>query len=156
VSSDAAADLQRRIHAGIPLSRAMAYRITRLTDSAITVQAPLEPNVNVHGSGFAGSLYALGILTAWGLCAHLIARAGLQADLVVAEATIRYTAPVRTGICCSSAVSDADARDFLGSLAGHRRARLDLRVDIGDGPAAWIEAQMHARLVEHGAVTGAP
>lgn len=154
MSSNTAADLQRRIHAGIPLSRAMAYRITRLTDRAISVQAPLEPNINVHGSGFAGSLYALGILSAWALCAHLIARAGLQAELVVAEATIRYLAPVRTDICCSSAVGDADARDFLGSLAGDRRARLDLRVDIGDGPAAWIEAQMHARLAEKGTAAG--
>jgi len=82
--NDAAFDLQRRIHAGIPLSRAINFWVTTLGDTVIEVEAPLAPNINVHGTGFAGSLYALGILTAWGLCSHLIHQAELAADLVEA------------------------------------------------------------------------
>ncbi|MCG6968061.1 MAG: thioesterase domain-containing protein [Chromatiaceae bacterium] len=141
---NAAAELQRRIDRSIPLSSAMGYRITALDDTRISVAAPLAPNINVHGTGFAGSLYALGILAAWGLCAHIIARAGLKADLVVAEATIRYRAPVRGEIVCSSAVADAQARDFVDQLATSGRARMVLQVTVGDGPAAAIEASMHA------------
>ena len=143
--SDPAADLERRIHEGIPISRAMAYRISRLDEHAISVEAPLAPNVNVHGTGFAGSLYALGILTAWAMCAHLIDRARLRADLVVAEATIRYRAPVAGDIRCDCQVPAGDAEGFVTSLEAAGRARLSLRVEIGAGPGALIDAQMHAR-----------
>jgi thioesterase domain-containing protein len=144
--SDAAAALEQRIHDGIPLSRAMAFRIVALEDHAITVEAPLAENINVHGTGFAGSLYALGILTAWALCAHIIGRAGLQADLVVADATIRYHAPVCDDIRCRSTVSDSAAQAFVDTLRASGRARIGLEVAIGDPPVARIEATMHARL----------
>ncbi|MCP5305051.1 MAG: YiiD C-terminal domain-containing protein [Chromatiaceae bacterium] len=142
------ADLQAKILRGIPMSDAMGYCITHLDATAITVEAPLAPNVNVHGTGFAGSLYALGILTAWALSAHLIARAGLDAELVVAAATIRYRRPVREDIRCRCAVDVDAAHAFTEHLAGAGRARLALEVRVGDGPAAVIEAQMHARLAE--------
>lgn len=139
-----ATDLQHRIHQSIPLSRALGFRITELADTRISVEAPLEPNINIHGTGFAGSLYALGILTAWGLCAHMIARAGLDADLVVAEANICYRAPVRKDIVCHCALSDAAARAFVDDLAGKGRSRATLEVAVGEGPAAVIQALMHA------------
>ena len=144
MTAAAARDLEEKIHRGIPLSQAMGYRITELADTRICVTAPLAPNRNVHDTGFAGSLYALGILTAWGLCAHIIARAGLHANLVVAEATIRYRAPVRGDIVCHCALTDAAAQAFVGDLAAKGRARTTLDVAIGDGPAAMIEAAMHA------------
>lgn len=139
-----ASDLQRRIHEAIPLSAAMGYRITELGDTRITVEAPLGPNVNIHGSGFAGSLYALGILTAWALCAHLIERAGLKADLVVAEAGIRYRAPVRRDVVCHCTLTAEAADTFIRDLAGTGRSRATLEVAIGEGPAAVIQALMHA------------
>ena len=83
-------ELQHRVYAGIPLSQTMGFRITALADTQIAVEAPLEPNINVHGTGFAGSLYALGILTAWSLASHIIANNGLVAELVVAEASISF------------------------------------------------------------------
>lgn len=143
--SDDAAALEARIHEGIPLSRAMHYRIAALDDTAIRVEAPLGPNVNVHGTGFAGSLYALGILTAWAMTAHLIERAGLHADLVVAEATIRYRRPVTGDIACDCTVEAQPAAAFVDQLGRDGRARLALTVSVGSGPAAVIDAQMHAR-----------
>ena len=123
----------------------MGYRITELTDRRISVTAPLAPNRNIHGTGFAGSLYGLGMLAAWGLCAHIIARAGLDADLVVVEATIRYRAPVRGDIACHCSITDDGAQAFIDHLAAKRRARVALEVEIGDGPAAVIHAMMYAR-----------
>ena len=126
----------------------MGYRITELTDRRISVTAPLAPNRNIHGTGFAGSLYGLGMLAAWGLCAHIIARAGLDADLVVVEATIRYRAPVRGDIACHCSITDDAAQAFIDDLAAKRRARIALEVAIGDGPAAVIHAMMHASQTE--------
>jgi thioesterase domain-containing protein len=139
-----ATDLQDKIHRNIPLSQAMGYRITELTDRRISVAAPLAPNRNIHGTGFAGSLYGLGMLAAWGLCAHIIARAGLDADLVVVEATIRYRAPVRGDIVCRCSITDDAAHTFVDTLAAKRRARVALEVQIGDRPAAVLNAMMYA------------
>ncbi|MGB5199058.1 MAG: YiiD C-terminal domain-containing protein [Sedimenticolaceae bacterium] len=144
MNAAAAKDLEDKILHGIPLSRAMGYRVTELGDTRISVAAPLAPNRNVHDTGFAGSLYALGILTAWGLCAHVIARAGLEADLVVAEATIRYRAPVCADIVCRCSLTDEVAQAFVDELATKGRSRTALDVVIGDGPAAMIEAVMYA------------
>lgn len=144
MSAATAAELQQRIHQAIPLSQAMGYRITALADTEITVEAPLGPNINIHGTGFAGSLYALGILTAWGLCAHLIARAGLEAELVVAEANIRYRTPIKSGIVCRCGVTAQAVQSFVDGLAERGRSRMSLEVTVGDGPAALIQAEMHA------------
>lgn len=144
MNTAAATDLQDKIHRTIPLSQAMGYRITDLTDRRISIAAPLLPNRNIHGTGFAGSLYGLGILAAWGLGAHMIARAGLDGDLVVAEATIRYRAPVRGDIVCRCSIAEDAAQTFVDDLATKRRARVALEVEIGDGPAAVIEAMMYA------------
>jgi thioesterase domain-containing protein len=146
MNDKARSDLQAKINRRIPLSEAMGYRITELDASHIVVSAPLAPNINIHGTGFAGSLYALGILTAWGLCAHLIANAGIDADLVVVQASIRYRVPVRGDILCRCEILDDDAAAFVGALADTGRSRIVLEVAIGDGPAAKIEATMHANI----------
>jgi thioesterase domain-containing protein len=144
LSAITAVELQQRIHQAIPLSQAMGYQISEIADTRITVVAPLGPNINIHGTGFAGSLYALGILTAWGLCTYMISRAGLEADLVVAEANIRYKAPVKDDIVCRCEAGPQSARTFIDELAAKRRSRTMLEVLIGDGPAAVIRAEMHA------------
>lgn len=144
MSAIAATELQQRIHQAIPLSQAMGFRISGISDSGITVGAPLGPNINIHGTGFAGSLYALGILTAWGLCTHIIMQAGLEANLVVAEASIRYRAPVKDDIVCRCEARPESARSFVDDLSAQGRSRVMLEVVIGDGPAAVIQAEMHA------------
>lgn len=143
----AAEELQRRIDTGIPLSRAMGYRITALEDTQICVEAPLDPNINIHGTGFAGSLYALGILTAWGLAAHVIASSGVAVELVVAEASIRYRAPLRCDIVCRCAAPESAVHAFVDSLVAQGQGRITLDVTIGEGPAAVLQAVMHARRV---------
>jgi thioesterase domain-containing protein len=142
----ACSELQAKINRTIPLSEAMGYRITELDTCHITVSAPLAPNINIHGTGFAGSLYALGILTAWGLCAHLIEHAGIDANLVVAQANIRYRLPIQADILCRSEITDAEAAAFIEGLTAKGRSRIVVGVAIGDGPAASIEATMHASL----------
>lgn len=144
MNTTAAADLQRRITQYIPLSNAMDYGIVSLDDRRITVEAPLQPNSNIHGTGFAGSIYALGILTAWALCTHIAAQAGLEADLVVSKACIGYRVPIRGDIVCRSALTPAQVRGFVEDLASQGWARVALKVTVGDGPAAEIDALMHA------------
>ena len=53
----AAQALEQKIHDAIPLSAAMQFSIKVLSQDEIQVSAPLEPNINVHGTGFAGIVF---------------------------------------------------------------------------------------------------
>lgn len=136
--------LQERIHAGIPLSRAMGFRIGSLGETSILVEAPLPPNTNVHETGFAGSLFALGILTAWGLATHIVAQRGLVVSLVIARADIRYRAPVTSDIVCSCEVERGHAERFVDRLAMEESAALETEVLIGERSEAVLTATLHA------------
>ena len=141
--SDAAA-LQAKIRQTIPLSVAMDYRIVELDSTHIVVEAPLQPNMNLHGTGFAGSIYALGMLSAWALANHLIDKAGLIAELVATQASIRYQAPIREAIRCRCRLNADQGRDFVARLRTRARARIDVEVEIGRQPAAVLQVSLHA------------
>ena len=147
MSDDARTRLLETIHRTIPLSRAMGFDIVELGPHGICVEAPLEPNVNIHGTGFAGSLYALGALTAWAMGTHLIENAQLDAELVIARAEINYRQPVTGRIRCTARPADSAAASFTRELVANGRSRLPIEVSIADG-AALVAAQLHARLTQ--------
>ena len=67
------AELQDIWYEKIPLSKSMELTISSFDGVQLVTQARLEPNVNVHGTAFAGSLYAIQALTGWGMM-HLQTR----------------------------------------------------------------------------------
>ncbi|MEW8321818.1 MAG: YiiD C-terminal domain-containing protein [Candidatus Thiodiazotropha taylori] len=69
----------------------MGFRVRSLTPSGITVFGGGEQNHNVHGTAFAGSLYAIAALSAWGL---VQSRLPEGAELVMARGEIDYRQPV--------------------------------------------------------------
>jgi thioesterase domain-containing protein len=146
VSDAAAAALQARIQEGIPLSQAMGCRIAELGSTHVLVEAPLAPNLNVHRTAFAGSIYALGTLCAWALGSHLVDRAGLNAVVVIAEAVIRYRAPIKGAIRCRCTVSPDRAGVFVADLRTAGRTRLELDVEIGGHRAAVLHSTLHVSL----------
>ena len=138
-----ASELTNKIRANIPLSEAMQFTIEQLDVERIRVTAPLTPNINIHGTGFAGSIYSVGILTGWALCTHIIDELGLDADLVVARAEIDYRAPVTSALECHSS-TDASQRDtFLQSFRERGKGKLVLEISVGDAP----QASLHATFV---------
>lgn len=136
----AARRLEERIRATIPLADAMQFAIAELEVDRIRVCAPLEPNVNIHGTGFAGSLYSLAVLTGWALCMHLIDTLQLDAELVVGKAAIRYRVPVRGPIECRAACSVAAREAFAAGVRDAGKGKMRLEITVGDGPAAVLDA----------------
>ena len=136
--------LTRLIHENIPLSEAMQFSIEELTDQSISVVAPLSPNSNVHGTGFAGSLYSLAALSAWSLTTNLINQAGLHADVVMASAEIRYRRPVQSVIRCTCKCLPVVSTSFIHHLSRDGRARLSLMVEIGESADVVFSAAMIA------------
>jgi thioesterase domain-containing protein len=137
---DTATALQQKIRRAIPLSEAMQFSIRGLSMDAIEVAAPLEPNINIHGTGFAGSIYSLGVLTGWALCTHIMDELGIEAELVVARAEIRYRAPVNGELECSCACSAAQRESFQQGVATVGKGKLVLDVEVGGDRQAVLQA----------------
>lgn len=78
----------------IPLSQFMQLSIISFDGNALYCQAPLAPNINLHGTMFAGSIYTLATLTGWGMLYLQLQALGLSGDQVLADANIKYLTPV--------------------------------------------------------------
>lgn len=121
---------------GIPLTEAMQLAPLHFRDETLTVAAELAPNVNVHGTAFAGSLYAVAALAGWGLVHLTLRRAGIDdGSIVIAEGRIRYLRPVRERIVASCAMPPAELAAGLADLgadAGRARFALEAVLCAGD------------------------
>ena len=137
---NAATALQQKIRRVIPLSDAMQFSISEMSLDAIRVTAPLEPNINIHGTGFAGSIYSLGVLTGWALCTHIMDELGIEAELVVAGAEIRYRKPISGDLECSCACSSAQRESFRQGVDALGKGKLVLDVEIGGDRQAVLQA----------------
>ena len=141
---DPRTDLQNKIRSAIPISEAMQFSIAELGPHSITVRAPLAPNVNIHGTGFAGSIYSIAVLAGWGLSTHIMNQLGMDGELVVSRAEIKYRAPVTGPIECRAVVSDAERREFQDNFNDTGKGRLSLTIEVGDAPQAVLLGTFYA------------
>ena len=141
-----AGKLERIIRDTIPLSESMQFHIESLDLDAIQVSAPLAPNVNIHGTGFAGSIYSVAVLAGWALCTHILEQQGVDADLVVARAEIRYRAPVTGNLRCHTGIDAATREAFLRDIRERGKGVLALEVELGERPDAVLQASYCAIL----------
>ena len=122
------AELQDIWYEKIPLSKNMELSISSFDGFQLVTQARLEPNVNVHGTAFAGSLYAIQALTGWGMV-HLQTRIlEVNASIVIAHGNIDYAAPVKQDIVavCEFSNFEEEVRDLLKK----RKARFNLSCSV--------------------------
>lgn len=129
-------ELEQKIHSSIPISHAMQFQIVTLDDHSIRVHAPLAPNVNIHGTGFAGSIYSLAVLSGWALCMHIMKLENMQGDLVVGKAEIKYRSAVNGDIDCKCSVAEDDRKNFISSFNNMGKSKLELEVIVGDSASA--------------------
>lgn len=90
--------LQTLLHEQIPLAREMGAEVRSWGSEGLEIEAPLAPNLNHHGTFFGGSASALGILAGWSLVHLLTLDAGLDAEIVIQRADVRYSAPAPGGM----------------------------------------------------------
>lgn len=128
-----AQELTAVLHAEIPLSAFMQVRVEELHDDGIVLAAPFEPNRNIHGTGFAGSLYTLCVLAGWSLLSAYLQRRGLGASVVAHKAEITYAQPAVGELRATCALPDAATlAEFEEKFARRGKARLPLVVRIGE------------------------
>lgn len=115
----------------IPLSQYMQLGIDSFDGNALCCEAPLAPNINLHQTMFAGSIYALATLTGWGMLYLQLQALGLQGDQVLADASIKYLRPVAQLPSATCALQHCIGD--LSTLAQGRKAVQQIRVNIYSG-----------------------
>ena len=144
-NTSSASSLQQKIRSSIPLSEMMQFNIEQLSNTSIKVTAPLEPNVNIHGTGFAGSIYSLAVLTGWAFCENLMQLFGMKGVLVVARAEIKYRSPITEDLQCATSATEDAAQAFYEAFKQRGTGRLELNIAIGSSENAWLQATYVAK-----------
>ena len=90
--------LEQTWYEQIPITKALGVRIAAFDGARLSVEADFDANINVHGTAFAGSLYAVNALCGWSMVHLQLRMAGLEGSIVLVEGKIRYAAPVRDSI----------------------------------------------------------
>ena len=141
---DLCTDLQAIWYQQIPLSKAMDMRIVDFTDNTLTCTASLAPNVNVHGTAFAGSLYAAQALTGWGMMHLQLRLHDLDASIVIANGQIDYAKPVAEEIVVSCSFGGQEAAMDNLQKSGKGRFQLTSKVQLSDGSSAGSFSGLYA------------
>lgn len=129
-------ELQQIWYQQIPLSKAMAMQIQHFDGELLETSASLEPNVNVHGTAFAGSLYAVQALTGWGMMHLQLKLNELDASIVIASGQINYAKPVAENIRVQSHFGEHASEMEKLKSTGKGRFALTSQVLLADGSSA--------------------
>lgn len=141
-----ARDLERTFHVDIPISKAMGVTVASFDRDVLVVTADLAPNINIHGTAFAGSLYAINALCGWGMTHLQLALRRLTGSIVIADGHIQYTRPVQEQIRATCRFGDqTDAWTRLDST-GKTRFDLQCSISANGEPAAEFSGQYAVRI----------
>ena len=147
------AELEQYIHRQIPLSGAMAVAVVSVGDSAVTLAAPLAPNINHRETVFGGSACAVAILASWSLLYVRLRAAGLTASLVIQRNTMEYQRPI-TGQFTARASLEQPERwpSFTTMLARRGKARVTVAavLEHANQVAGWFSGEFVALAAQRG------
>lgn len=132
-------ELEKFLHAKIPLTAAMGIRVLETGPRRLILEAPLAPNINHLGTVFGGALHTLPTLACYATLWTLLVEAGLDGHVVVKESNAHYRQPVRGAFRASCERPDAEpAARFIDDLRRFRKARMELQsvVDGANGKPA--------------------
>jgi thioesterase domain-containing protein len=124
-------------HREIPIVGAMGAAVDGYDGRVLTVRAPMQPNRNVHGTTFAGSLYSVCVLTGWGAVWLALRERGLDGTIFAAESAVQYRKAVAGDFVCRC-MTDAEALEAgAGQFKESGRGSFDLACTIDhDGKRA--------------------
>lgn len=95
--------LEEKLHTQIPLTKYMQIKVKDINEEFLITTAPLEPNINDKGTGFAGSLSTLVTISAWSACFLEATKLGHEkAMIAIIKSDTSYKRPVRKELTCKT------------------------------------------------------
>ncbi|RDB43407.1 thioesterase [Halomonas sp. DQ26W] len=128
----------------IPLVEHLGIREMRWEGESLVWALSLAPNLNDKGTGFGGGLTAQTTLLGWCWTTLWLREHGLARDVVVAEATQRFLAPVIGDYRMTCAPESPQGPDSLAAqLQSRGRGRISLAQQLWCGDTLCLEARGH-------------
>lgn len=125
------AELEQYLHDHIPLSRAMAVRVSEIGQNRVVLSAPLAPNINHHDTVFGGSAASVATLAAWSFVHVRLLATGLSGRIVIQRSTMEYTVPIAGEFQAVASMGDeADWTGFIRMLTRRNRARVRICTEL--------------------------
>lgn len=142
--------LQQFLRDRIPLSTAMAIDVMAADADAVTLGAPLEPNINHRDTVFGGSAAAVAILSAWGLLFVRLRDEHPDATIVIQRHAMRHLRPITGAFTATSFLPEPGAWDrFVATYQRRKLARISVRASlrcagelVGELDAAFVALEL--------------
>lgn len=128
-----ASALAEYLHSHMPLSRSMAVSVVSASAMEVVLEAPLAPNLNVHGTMFGGSIATVALLAAWSVAHLRLADQQFAGQLVVSRSETDYLSPVRGPARAIARLDGLDWDGFSRRLNRHGKARLTVTAEVLSG-----------------------
>ncbi|WP_331460591.1 YiiD C-terminal domain-containing protein [Halomonas sp. IOP_31] len=118
---------QQWLETAIPMAGRFGMQRLYWQDATLLCDVHLAPNLNDKGTGFGGSLMAQSTLLGWCWTTLWLRARGFRRDVVIAEATQRFLAPVTADyrLSCRAAEPEEPTR-FAAQLDAHGKGRIKL------------------------------
>ena len=121
-------ELQTLWHTHFPLSKAMGLEVLSYEHHVLTTRAPLSLNTNIHDTAFAGSLYAIEAMTAWGVLYLEIVSAELNASIIHAHGDINFAKTIQEDIVAQSDFSQLT--HCIDELRDNGKTRMSISTQV--------------------------
>lgn len=119
------------LHREVPLSKRLGMRAHSYDGECLELHAALEPNINIYGTAFGGSIYSLCALAGWGLLTLKLEELELTPRIMIAAGRIDYSAPVQDTIrACARMPENGVFQEFVSEHRRRVKARIEIPVDI--------------------------
>lgn len=131
--------LEKLLHKEVPLSNNIGMVVHSYDGNQLELRADLEPNVNIHGVAFGGSIYSMCALSGWGLLILRLEERGLNPRIMIAGGEIEYIQPIMQSIRASSYLqNETDFDHFVERYKEKQRSHIKVPVKVGldDGEIA--------------------
>ena len=125
-----ASALAEYLHSHMPLSRSMGVSVLSASAMEVMLEAPLAPNLNVHGTMFGGSIATLALLAAWSVVHLRLEDEQFAGQLVVSRSETDYLMPISGQTRAIARLGGVDWDHFSSQLVRHGKARVTVTAEV--------------------------
>lgn len=126
-------DFETECRTDIPLLTAMQLSLVDYKDLALTLEAPLAPNINNKGTAFGGSIASICLFAGWAVATLSFVDNDIHnTEIVVYKDEMTFERPARGHLIVKAYIEPGDFEACLDRLrAGDRsRIRLNIRAEV--------------------------
>ena len=126
LDSKALQDLQNIFDKEIVLANKMGLKIESFRDNTLSLQAPLELNINDKKTAFGGSIYSIAVLSGWGLIYLKLKELGIKAEIVIYKSEIKYKKAIKSNLEAKCSVENVKFEDFIQTFKSKSKSKIQL------------------------------